>query len=151
MLGAIAGDIIGSVYETDNLKSTDIRIFHGGCRFTDDSVLTIAIADAILEDGSYEANLKQYARLYPNAGYGMHFIVWALRDEQGPYGSWSNGAAMRVSPVGGDSDTIACITGGIAHAFYGGVPERIATRALELLDDPLRGVALEFCHAYGCL
>ena len=78
MLGAIAGDIIGSVYESRPVKTADFVLFDGSSTFTDDTVLTIAIADAILQSGDYVQFLKKYARKYPNAGYGYNFSHWML-------------------------------------------------------------------------
>lgn len=255
MLGAIAGDIIGSIYEVNNLKSKDFPLFHPDSRFTDDTVLTVAVADSIINQTSYLDNFKQYFRRYPNAGYGGKFIQWASSEEVEPYNSWGNGSAMRVSPVGfafddlyivqqqakrsaevthnhpegikgaqatavaiflarsgyskakiksyveskfgydlnpklddlrphysfdvscqgsvpqaiiaflestdfedairnavslgGDSDTIACIAGGIAQAFYGGVPETIAQEVWSRLDEPLRQTTEAFMNQYG--
>lgn len=99
MLGAIAGDIIGSVYEHRGLKSTDFPLFATDCRFTDDSVLTLAVAEALLGDHDFATHLKDFYFRYPQAGYGGSFIRWAATDGQTPYGSWGNGSAMRVSPV----------------------------------------------------
>jgi len=251
MLGAIAGDIIGSVYEWRPTKSPRFRpLFHPRSRFTDDTVLTVAVADQVLHGGDLAALLKDYARSYPHAGYGGNFHGWVNAAESEPYNSWGNGSAMRVSPVGyafdtiedvlsqarlsaevthnhpegvkgaqataaaiflartgqskdeirayvadsfgydlgreldairyrysfdvscqgsvpesilaflesddyehavrlavslgGDSDTMACIAGGIAQAFYGGVPGPIRDEALYRLDDRLRGVLAEF-------
>lgn len=100
MLGAVAGDIIGSIYESRPIKSKDFELFSRDCRFTDDSVLTVATAWAIMEKQDYGKAYKQFARTYPNAGYGGSFIQWVFSDSYAPYGSWGNGAAMRVSPVG---------------------------------------------------
>jgi len=255
MLGATAGDIIGSIYEHDNIKSVDFDLFSPGCTFTDDTVLTVAVADRILNGGNYVDKFRQYYALYPNAGYGAAFHVWASAREPVPYNSWGNGSAMRVSPVGfaydtlvevlaearnsaavthnhpegikgaqavassiflarmgegkenirnfvassfgydltlpidairksytfdiscqgsvpqaissflesedfedavrkavsigGDSDTIACIAGGIAHAYYQGVPEWIAERVYDILDARLRSVTREFMERFG--
>lgn len=257
MLGAIAGDIIGSVYENNNIKSTQFPLFQEASTFTDDSILTVALADSIISGTSYFDKLKEYYRLYPNAGYGFSFIQWAATKESEPYHSWGNGSAMRVSPVGfaydsleevlkeaaksaeythdhiegikgaqatasaiflartgkskneiksyietefgydlgqsidkiretykldlscqgsvpqaitaflessdyeeairkaisigGDSDTIACITGGIAHAFYQGVPDFIVDKVYEILDSRLRQTTTLFCNKYKCL
>lgn len=254
MLGAIAGDIIGSIYEARNTKTTRFPLFHPLCRFTDDTVLTVALADSLLHGSPFVQLMKSYYRAYPNAGYGGSFHAWAQSERTDPYNSWGNGSAMRVSPVGfafdtldevlaqakrsaevthdhpegikgaqaiasaiflartgqskeqikgyversfgyhldtsldelrprygfevscqksvppairaflesndyedavrkaisigGDSDTIACMAGGIAHAFYGCVPEPIARRAYELLDDSLRGVTEEFMRKH---
>jgi ADP-ribosylglycohydrolase len=254
MIGAIAGDIIGSVYEWDNIRTKDFLLFGDRCSFTDDSVLTVALADSILRSKDYAETMKEYYRRYPNVGYGGMFHRWAKSAQSQPYDSWGNGAAMRISPVGfafqtldevlsnaesftavthnhpegirgaqsvaaaiflartgsskeeikayventfgydlaptcdeirptyrfnescqgtvpqafaaflesstfedairnaislgGDSDTLACITGGIAEAFYGGVPESIAARVFDILDDGLRSVTLEFATAF---
>ncbi|HEY9761258.1 MAG TPA: ADP-ribosylglycohydrolase family protein [Trichocoleus sp.] len=252
MLGAIAGDMIGSVYEFNNQRTKDFPLFSDQSTFTDDSILTVAVADVLLNGGSYTDAFKRYYRQYPNpcGSYGMRFQQWAASDNSSPYNSWGNGSAMRVSPVGfalnsletvlaeaertaaathnhpegikgaqataaaiflartgqskadiqahiqthygydlsrtldeirltytfnescqgtvpeaitaflestdfedalrnavslgGDSDTLTCITGGIAEAFYGGVPDAIATSVLARLDPPLRQITEAF-------
>ena len=106
MIGALAGDIIGSVYERFPLKTTTFPLFHSHCRFTDDSVMTIAVADAILTGAEYAASMKRWGRKYPDAGYGGSFFRWIFQDDARPYHSWGNGSAMRVSPVGWAFDTI---------------------------------------------
>lgn len=256
MLGAIAGDIIGSIYEFHNIKTKDFPLFKDESCYTDDTVLTVAVAHTILDGGGYGERLKQYYRRYPyvHGSYGERFTVWGESDSTEPYNSWGNGSAMRVSSVGfafddlnsvlieakrsaevthnhpegikgakataaaiflarttqsksaiksyientfgydlsqtlaqirpvyqfdvscqgsvpqaiiaflestdfedairnavslgGDSDTIACITGGIAHAFYGSVPEAIAQPALASLDELLRTVTERFISKY---
>lgn len=254
MLGAIAGDIIGSVYEWHNIKTTDFELFSPVCRFTDDTVLTVALADAILSGADYAAKMKEYFHRYPNAGYGGRFADWVLTHPSFAYNSWGNGAAMRISPVGyaydtleetlskaefftevthnhpegikggnatasaiflartgkskveikayirskfgyeldrsldeirptyhfdiscqgtvpqaitaflestdfedairkaislgGDSDTLACITGGIAQAFYGGVPDFISQKVYDILDEPMRKVTRQFMEKF---
>ena len=100
MLGAIAGDIIGSVYEKDPVEQLNFPLFQEGSRFTDDTVLTVAVADALLSNTAFEGKVKSYARRYPMAGYGGTFIRWMTGLINGPYNSWGNGSAMRVSPVG---------------------------------------------------
>jgi ADP-ribosylglycohydrolase len=100
MLGAIAGDIIGSVYEARPIKRTNFRLFHPLCRFTDDTVLTVALADSLLHGAPYVGLLKQYYRAYPHIGYGGSFHQWAQSEDSRPYNSWGNGSAMRASPVG---------------------------------------------------
>lgn len=99
MLGAIAGDIIGSIYEHRPIKSTAFPLFGEGCVATDDSVLTIAVGEALMGDRDFARHLRGYARRYPDAGYGSMFLRWMVDDDAGPYGSFGNGAAMRVSPV----------------------------------------------------
>jgi len=100
MIGAIAGDIIGSVYEHFSIKTTEFELFHQASRYTDDTVLTIAVADSIINSKDYAQTLKEYTRRYPNAGYGGSFYQWAFSDSFEPYYSFGNGSAMRVSPVG---------------------------------------------------
>lgn len=100
MIGAIAGDIIGSIYEQRPIKTKQFLLFNDRCYFTDDTVLTVAIADAILTGRSYRQSLQKIGRLYPRAGYGGSFIQWLHTDNPQPYNSWGNGSAMRVSPVG---------------------------------------------------
>jgi ADP-ribosylglycohydrolase len=254
MIGAIAGDIIGSVYEHYQIKTKDFPLFHPRCRFTDDTVLTVAVADAILTGRPYEGSVLEIGRRYPGAGYGGSFIGWLHSDHPRPYNSWGNGSAMRVSPVGyafdtedevldeaektaeishnhpegvkgaqatalavflarmghtkeeirdqirqrfgynihltvddirpayyfdvscqgtvpeaiiafldstsyedavrnaislgGDSDTLACITGGIAEAFYRDVPDSIRVKVRELLTPDLLEISEAFCEKY---
>lgn len=100
MLGAIAGDIIGSVYERNPVSDLGFPLFQAESRFTDDTVLTVAVADSLLHNIPFQVNLRQYAQRYPLAGYGGTFIKWMLGAIKGPYNSWGNGSAMRVSPVG---------------------------------------------------
>lgn len=250
MLGALAGDIIGSRFEWRNLKSKDFDLFTAESRFTDDTVHTLALAQSLLTGLPYQQLLREYFYLYPDAGYGGRFRAWASSDHDGPYQSFGNGAAMRVSPVawyyqdlqtvleaaeqsaavthdhpegvrgaqtvaaaiflarkgadkacirqyvsgtfgydltrtlaqirpdyrfdvscqgtvppaltafleasdfedairnavslGGDSDTLACITGSVAEAFYGGVPEPIRVEVWARLDQRLAAVAENF-------
>jgi ADP-ribosylglycohydrolase len=254
MLGAIAGDVIGSVHEGSGTKVKDFPLFVSDCRFTDDTVLTVAVAEAILTGRDPIDLFHDYFHAYPLAGYGGTFIKWAGYRFREPYNSWGNGSAMRVSPVGfacetleevlrqaeryaavthnhpegirgaqataaaiflartgsskeeirryvkgrfeyfldetlndirpmyrfdvscqgtvpqailaflestdyedavrnaislgGDADTLACIAGGIAHAFYGAVPPAIAEPVLDLLDDRLRKVLWEFTDRF---
>jgi ADP-ribosylglycohydrolase len=100
MLGAIAGDVIGSVYERNNIKITDFPLFTENSRFTDDTVLSIAVAHAILDGLDYGETIKKYGLKYPYAGYGGAFRKWLFSSRNEPYNSWGNGSAMRVSPVG---------------------------------------------------
>lgn len=255
MLGAIAGDIIGSVHEGAGTKTREFPLFHRACQFTDDTVLTVAVAHRLLHGGDYVDLFHDYFHRWPNAGFGGLFYQWAAARFRDPYYSFGNGAAMRVSPVGfahdtledvldeakasaavthdhpegirgaqataaaiflarsghskedirdsitqrfaydlertldqirphyrfdvtcqgsvpesiiaflesadyedairnavslgGDADTMACITGGIAEAYYGGVPDEIAGQALELLDPRLREVVEAFRERFG--
>lgn len=100
MLGAIIGDIIGSSYEFKGLKSTEFPLFTSASRFTDDTVLTVAVADCILHNRDYAKTFKEYGRRYPNAGYGGMFGNWLRSANSNSYNSYGNGSAMRVSPVG---------------------------------------------------
>jgi len=100
MLGAIAGDIIGSPYEYLGFKEKDFPLFSDHSFFTDDTVLTVAVADAVLHDLDFTQTLKQYGRRYPEAGYGGSFYNWMLSESLEPYNSWGNGCAMRTSPIG---------------------------------------------------
>jgi ADP-ribosylglycohydrolase len=102
MLGSIAGDIIGSVYEGwgYRMKSTEFPLFVSSSVFTDDTVLTVATASAILLGSDYGRAYKDFGRRYPDAGYGGTFHEWLRSEEIFPYNSWGNGSAMRVSPVG---------------------------------------------------
>lgn len=250
MIGAIAGDIIGSVYEHAPIKTKSFPLFHPRACFTDDTVLTVAVARAILEGKTYRSSIRNIGRRYPHAGYGGSFIQWLLAEDARPYNSWGNGSAMRVSSVGfayddeatvlreaeasaaithdhpegikgaqatalaillarrkttksgirneiarrfgydlnrcideirpaytfdiscqgtvpeaiiaflestswedavrnavslgGDSDTLACITGGIAEAWYGGIPRRVESQVLATLPDDLAGIVGRF-------
>jgi ADP-ribosylglycohydrolase len=255
MIGAIAGDIIGSVYERNPVKTENFPLFNKHSRFTDDTVLTVACAYAILHRIGYGEAIRTFARKYPRAGYGASFFRWMMKDGEGPYNSWGNGSAMRVSPVGfafdsaervfeeakksaevthnhpegikgaqsvalavfmarngkskeeirreietrfsydlsrtlaeirpgysfdvscqgsvpealiaffesssyedavrkgislgGDSDTIGCIAGGIAQAFYKKMPEEIVREARRLLPDEFVAIADEFHDRYN--
>lgn len=254
MIGAIAGDIIGSVYEHDGIKTKDFPLFNPGCEFTDDTVLTVAVANAVLSGDTYLDSIRTIARRYPNAGYGASFQRWIHSSDSRPYNSWGNGSAMRVSPIGfacsseaevlrqarltaqithdhpegikgaeatalaiflartrrdkalvksrimelfgydlertldsirpaysfdvscqgtvpeaiiaflesdsyedairnaislgGDSDTLACITGGIAEAFYGHVPTNIIDKVRQILTVDLWEITETFCDRY---
>ncbi|MDB5353099.1 MAG: hypothetical protein JWN86_4346 [Planctomycetota bacterium] len=241
MIGAIAGDIIGSVHEWAETKVKRFPLFVPGSRFTDDTVLTVAVAETLLRGGDYVSAFHDYYHAHPTRGFGGSFHHWAQSRDRRPYNSWGNGSAMRVSPVGyafetidevlteaqrsaevthdhpegirgaqataaaiflartgqdkpaiksyvettfgydlsktldeirpsyafevscqqsvpqsiiaflestdyedavrnaislgGDADTMACIAGGIAEAFYGGIPAEIEREALARLDD----------------
>jgi ADP-ribosylglycohydrolase len=255
MLGAIAGDVIGSVHEGARTKTKDFPLFTPDSRFTDDTVLTVAVADCLLHGRAYVDVFHDYFDIYQDAGYGSYFFWWASSRQRAPYNSWGNGSAMRVSPVayvgttleevleeakrcaevthnheqgirgaqataaaiflarigsskeqirrytehqfgyfldesldelrptyqfdascqwsvpqsilaflestgfedavrnaislGGDADTMACIAGAIAEAFYGGVPAHIAEQVFAVLDDRLRIVIHEFRERFG--
>ncbi len=113
MLGAIIGDIAGSRFEWHNHKSKDFELLAPACSFTDDSVMTVAAADALLtadREGldpaaCAQASMQRFGRLYPNAGYGGMFFRWLGSADPKPYHSFGNGAAMRVSPVAMAAET----------------------------------------------
>jgi ADP-ribosylglycohydrolase len=99
ILGAFVGDIIGSAYEFNNVKSIDFEFFRKGTFFTDDSVLTAATMDVLLSGYDYADTYREYGQLYPHRGYGEEFKSWIYSDNPKPYNSWGNGSAMRVSPM----------------------------------------------------
>ena len=257
IIGATAGDIIGSIYEFDNVYSTDFPLFSDGCCATDDSIMTFATMDVLINKGDYSETYQRYGRKYPDpdyGGYGGNFNEWIYSQYPRPYNSWGNGSAMRVSPIGwafdtleqtieeaknsaivthnhpegikgaqatasaiylarngktkdeiknyiistfnydldrkiddireiydfdvscqgsvpeaiiaflestdyenairlaisigGDSDTIGCITGGIAEAFYGCVPDNIINKVLEILPEEFVLLTKEFSLKY---
>lgn len=105
MLGAIIGDIVGSTREWRNIKTEDFELVPKGSRFTDDTVMTLAVAEWLMTDPEHKpetlvACMQRLGRRYPNAGYGGMFRKWLANDNPQPYGSFGNGSAMRVSPVG---------------------------------------------------
>jgi ADP-ribosylglycohydrolase len=106
MLGAMIGDMVGSVYEWHNIKTTDFVLFKSNSTFTDDTVLTAATAKALMTDGDYTVAYQDFARRYPRRGYGGNFSQWIWDENPQPYNSWGNGSAMRVSPVGFAFDTV---------------------------------------------
>ncbi|MEM9012789.1 MAG: ADP-ribosylglycohydrolase family protein [Pseudomonadota bacterium] len=250
MIGAIAGDVIGSPFEQKNVKRRDFPLFQKASTFTDDTVMTLALADALLHGREIAATLRRFYAWYPRAGYGHMFSAWARDPARGPYGSYGNGSAMRVAAaayagtdraevlglaaesaavthdhpegvkgaeaialatflartghskeaildavidhtdydldftldairpgyafdatcqgsvpqalvafregadfedtiraaisMGGDSDTIACMAGAVAGAFYGPLPPEIDAEVRARLDERLRGVLTPF-------
>lgn len=106
MIGAIAGDVIGSVFEGSNLKSKDFPLFSRDSRFTDDSVLTAAVADCVLHGRDYADAYRAFYAWYPRAGFGFLFANWARSPREAAYGSYGNGAAMRVSPIAWAFETL---------------------------------------------
>ena len=100
LIGAICGDIIGSWYEFCSTKRLDFDLFTDQSRFTDDTVCSIAVADALMNGNDFIGKLKYWCRKYPKAGYGGNFNWWFRQDTPQPYNSWGNGSAMRVSAVG---------------------------------------------------
>lgn len=106
MIGAIVGDVIGSVHERSGTKTKDFPLLTEHSRFTDDTVLTVAVAEKLLRGAEYVDLFHRYFHDYPHAGYGGTFVRWASAREREPYNSWGNGSAMRVSPVGIAFDTL---------------------------------------------
>ena len=132
MLGAIVGDIVGSIYEFQNTKSTRFNLLTPWSHFTDDSVMTLAVAKWLVEDEVHTIHyliycMQELGNRYPNAGYGGNFMGWLREDEPQPYNSWGNGAGMRVSPVGLFAKTLdealalAAITASVSHNHPEGV------------------------------
>lgn len=114
MIGAIIGDIVGSRFERANCKSTDFELFTKECHFTDDTVMTLAVAKALLESDGDLSTLSSNAvrcmqkigRMYPNCGYGQMFWLWLHKRKPKPYNSLGNGSAMRISPVAYAAETM---------------------------------------------
>ena len=132
MLGALAGDIIGSPYEFYNTKSMDFELFTEWTKFTDDSVMTLAVAKWLIEDAEHSARhlircMQELGRRYPRAGYGGNFDWWLRQENPQPYNSWGNGAGMRVSPVGlyaktlDDALVLAEISASVSHNHPEGI------------------------------
>lgn len=109
LVGAIAGDVVGSLYEACPIKTKEFPLFSRRSRFTDDSVMTVAVAEALLGDRDFAASMKRWGRRYPAAGYGAAFGRWLMTDGDEPYNSWGNGSAMRVSAVGYACDSVGCV------------------------------------------
>lgn len=109
MWGAIAGDVIGSVYEARPVKRTDFPLFSRASRFTDDTVLTVATAEVLLDGGDYREAYQRYFARYPDSGFGGMFVQWAAAGAADAYNSFGNGSAMRVSPVGWACDTLDAV------------------------------------------
>ena len=132
MLGALVGDIVGSVYEFHNVKYTDFELFTPWTNFTDDSVMTLAVAKWLMEDESRSMQglayyMQELGKKYPNAGYGGNFAAWLYQDHPQPYNSWGNGSGMRVSPVGlyartlDEALALAAVTAAVTHNHPEGV------------------------------
>lgn len=139
LLGAVIGDIIGSVYEWDRIKTKTFPLFGEESDFTDDSVMSIAVADAILRRKPFGATLHAWGRRYPGRGYGGAFAGWLAAPHPKPYNSYGNGAAMRVSAVGCLFDTMEEVldrakkSAGISHNHPEGIKGAQATACAILL------------------
>ncbi|WP_395660109.1 ADP-ribosylglycohydrolase family protein [Aestuariivirga sp.] len=141
MIGAIAGDIIGSRYEGSRAKVADFPLFLRSSRFTDDTVCSLAVANAIMVDGNFAKHLRRLCRCYPDAGYGGMFRRWFAVDDEPAYGSWGNGAPMRVSAVGwlarsiDEVDTLAEAQASVSHSHPDAIiASRAVARAIFLLS-----------------
>ena len=132
MLGAIIGDIVGSTREWHNIKTEDFELVPKGSRFTDDTVMTLAVAEWLMTDPEHQpetlvACMQHLGRKYPNAGYGGMFSQWLMTDHPQPYNSFGNGSAMRVSPVGLYANSLeealelARITASVSHNHPEGI------------------------------
>lgn len=151
MIGSILGDIVGSIYEFDNIKTKEFKLFDKECFFTDDSVMTIAVAEALMRYKHInEDNLDEFKEKlidvmheigvkYPDCGYGGHFLVWILRNKREPYNSFGNGSAMRVSSVGWfaktleEAEMIAKTTAEVSHNHPEGIKGAVATAGMVFL------------------
>ncbi len=137
IIGAISGDIIGSIYEFNSIKTKDFELFNRRSEFTDDTVMTLAIANWLVEDKTSKdvliKNLKRFGNEYPNAGYGGMFKKWLRQDNPDPYGSWANGSAMRVSPCAWVADSLeeaqdlAYQSAAVTHDHPEGIKGALAT------------------------
>ena len=137
MYGALLGDMIGAPYEFDRgNKTKEFPLFGRGSHFTDDSVMTVAVAEALMDSlgkgddeirAALVASMQKWGKRYPNAGYGCMFYNWLREKEPKPYGSFGNGSAMRVSSVGWLFDTleetrhIARLTAEVTHNHPEGI------------------------------
>ena len=142
MIGAIIGDIVGSVYEWNNIKTKDFPLFQADSIFTDDSVMTAAVALALMDGGApqdYVRTMRLLGRQFPDAGYGGRFDGWLRTRWPKPYNSFGNGSAMRVSPVAWfydaleDVERAAEISAAVTHNHPEGIQGAQATAAAAFL------------------
>ena len=142
MLGAVAGDIIGSTYEFTRMKDYDFELLPEESRFTDDTVMTLAVAQWLYQydkvghtKESLVDCMKSLGLAYPYVGYGSMFNAWLWREESYPYGSYGNGSAMRVSPIGlyartlGEAMALARISAEVSHSHPEGIKSAQAVAA----------------------
>jgi ADP-ribosylglycohydrolase len=158
VIGAIAGDVIGSIYEHHQIKSKEFPLFNRRCHFTDDTVLTVAVADVLLNGGAYGDRFREYYWRYPDAGYGAAFHRWARSAGAGAYNSFGNGSAMRVSPVAFAYDCIEDVRGeavrsaAVTHNHAEGVKGAEATASavfLARLKTPKEEIRRYIEHEFG--
>ncbi|CAB5514405.1 hypothetical protein LMG26857_03464 [Achromobacter anxifer] len=127
MLGAIMGDICGSPWEGGYCRDSEFIMFHPSAQITDDSVCTVAIADALLHGLPIADTLREWCRRYPGMGYGSMFNSWVYRPSMGPYESWGNGGAMRCSscawlaPSLAEAQRLAALTAAVTHNHPEGI------------------------------
>jgi ADP-ribosylglycohydrolase len=147
MLGAIIGDIVGSPYEWHAVKTTDFPLFSAASRYTDDTVMTLAVAEGLMNGGGSESvsekeivkAMQKYGRMFPHAGYGGNFMKWIQSDDPQPYNSYGNGSAMRVSAAAWLSDSLAqaeryaCVSARVTHNHPEGIKGAKATAAAVFL------------------
>lgn len=149
-MGAITGDIAGSLYEFNNIRSRDFEFLSDRCHFTDDTVMTVAVCDALLDCAVSDDDdvireriinsLKYWGKKYPFCGFGGRFFRWVLGPARKPYGSCGNGSAMRVSPAGwlfDDIDTVrrmARLTADVTHSHPEGIKGAEAVACLIYLS-----------------
>ena len=164
MLGAIFGDVVGSVYEFNNIHTKAFPLFSKGCTFTDDTVMTVAVAEALLggadDAESFKARLvrlmRDYGRRYPGRGYGGRFGMWLADERMGAYRSFGNGSAMRVSPVAYAASSLeealqlAALTAEVTHDHPEGVKGAVATAGATYLAliGADKAEILAFLHRY---
>ena len=151
MIGAIIGDIAGSRFEFHNTRTEKFQLFTRECDFTDDTICTVAVADAIMNGRRFEVALRDWGNRYPHpkGGYGAAFGAWLDDKNAGPYWSWGNGAAMRVSALpilSGDFDTClhyAAESARVSHDHPYGIKGAVVTAGAEfiLFEHASEGVA----------
>ena len=167
MLGSLIGDIVGSAYEFSNFKGKEFApLFHSKARFTDDTVCTVAVADALIRGSDPQSTLIDWCKRYAeNGGWGKRFAEWFMDDNPLPYGSWGNGAAMRIAPVGllanseaevlGWSDTVTSITHNHPDALHSAKAVALAIfwarRQAPAAEIGRRGTVQRFTCCLGCL
>lgn len=155
MLGAVLGDIIGSFYEWHNVKTKDFPLVTKGTKYTDDIVMTLAVAKWLIEDVAHSEDelvrcMQELGRAHIMAGYGSNFIRWIMSEYPRPYGSWGNGSAMRVSPVGLFSKSeaevfrLARITANVTHNHPEGVKGAEAVALAVYLNKYYASMPLEY-------
>ncbi|MBQ0020782.1 MAG: ADP-ribosylglycohydrolase family protein [Bacteroidales bacterium] len=155
MLGAVLGDIIGSSYEWNNVKTKDFPLVTDHTRYTDDSVMTLAVAKWLLDDPTHSPEhliscMQQLGRAHFRAGYGGSFKQWLLSTTPQPYNSWGNGSAMRVSPVGLFADTedearsLAQLTAAVTHNHPEGIKGAEAVAVAVFTNRHLASLPLDF-------